>query len=158
VLRAPHRPLPSDEVFRRLVEVREWLHDHPGEAPPQAELAQRAGLSRFHFLRRWKDAFGVTPHQDLTRLRIDRAKALLTADTASVTDVCFAVGFSSLGSFSTLFAERAGCPPTAWRRRVWQVAAMPGGHSQLLVPWCFAFRAGAVRETHRPRDTRDLRW
>jgi len=146
VLRPPHRPLPPDDVFRRLCAMRDWLHAHPEQAPAQAELARRAGLSRFHFLRRWKDAFGVTPHQDLTRLRIDRAKALLAGDHGSVTDVCFAVGFSSLGSFSTLFAERAGCPPTAWRRRVWQVAARPGGAGQFLIPWCFAFRAGAVTD------------
>ena len=126
------RPLPPDDVFRRLVDVRDWLRQHPGDAPPQDELARRAGLSRFHFVRRWREAFGVTPHQDLTALRIARAKALLLAD-ASVTAVCFEVGFTSLGSFSTLFAERAGCPPSAWRRRFWQVAYDPAA----FIP-CFA--------------------
>lgn len=138
------RPLPPDDVFDRLVELRSWLRAHPGDAPAQATLARRAGLSRFHFVRRWRDAFGVTPHQDLTALRIERAKLLLAADAASVTEVCLEVGFSSLGSFSALFAERTGRAPTAWRRRWWQVAREPHGRAALMVPWCFAFQHGAV--------------
>jgi AraC-like DNA-binding protein len=138
------RPLPPDDVFRRLVVVRDWLLAHPGDAPAQDELARRAGMSRFHFLRRWKEAFGVTPHEDLIRLRIARAKALLSADAASVTAVCFDVGFASLGSFSTLFAERAGCPPSAWRRRYHQVASAIYDRAELVVPWCFAYHRGAV--------------
>jgi AraC-like DNA-binding protein len=137
------RRLPPDDVFRRLVEVRDWLRADPGAAPLQDELARRAGLSRFHFVRRWREAFGVTPHQDLTALRIERAKSLLGAEVASVTDVCFAVGFSSLGSFSTLFAERAGCPPSAWRRRYWQVAARPEWRAAMRVP-CFARHFGPI--------------
>ena len=138
------RPLPPDDVFRRLVVIRDHLVADPSAAPAQDELARRAGMSRFHFLRRWKEAFGRTPHEDLTRLRIARAKALLAGDAASVTDVCLEVGFASLGSFSTLFAERAGCPPSAWRRRYHQVTAAVYERSELVVPWCFAFRHGAV--------------
>ncbi|WAS95339.1 helix-turn-helix domain-containing protein [Nannocystis punicea] len=138
------RPLPPDDVFRRLAALRDRLHADPAAAPRQAEMARQAGLSQFHFLRRYKEAFGVTPHQDLTRLRIDRAKALLAAEVASVTEVCFEVGFSSLGSFSALFAERAGCPPSAWRRRFWQVAGLPQGRARMRVPWCFVVHfAGA---------------
>jgi AraC-like DNA-binding protein len=131
------RPLPPDDVFRRLAAVRDWLLADPGAAPGLAELARRAGLSRFHFVRRWKEAFGVTPHEDLTRQRIAHAKALLIGDRVSVTDVCLEVGFSSLGSFSTLFAERVGCPPSAWRRRYVQVAAAIHDPSALIIPWCF---------------------
>lgn len=138
------RPLPPDDVFRRLVAIRDRLLADPAAAPPQDDLARLAGMSRFHFLRRWKEAFGRTPHDDLTRLRIARAKALLAADAASVTDVCLQVGFASLGSFSTLFAERAGCPPSAWRRRYHQVTAAVHERSALVVPWCFALRHGAV--------------
>ncbi|MGN6104504.1 MAG: helix-turn-helix domain-containing protein, partial [Kofleriaceae bacterium] len=134
------RPLPPDEVFRRLAPLRVWLLDPPGDAPGQDELARRAGLSRFHFVRRWREAFGVTPHEDLTRLRIARAKALLAGDRASITEICLEVGFSSLGSFSTLFAERTGCPPSAWRRRYVQVTAHVHASWELVVPSCFAQR------------------
>jgi AraC-like DNA-binding protein len=138
------RSLPPDDVFRRLVLIRDLLLADPAAAPAQPELARRAGMSRFHFLRRWKEAFGVTPHEDLTRLRIARAKELLWRQRASVTDVCLEVGFSSLGSFSTLFAERVGCPPSAWRRRYVQVAAAMPGPPPLVIPWCLAFQRGAV--------------
>lgn len=134
------RPLPPDDVFRRLVVVRDQLLADPAAATSSAALAKAAGLSRFHFLRRWKEAFGTTPHDDLTRMRITRAKQLLERDAASVTDVCFDVGFSSLGSFSTLFAERCGCPPSAWRRRYVQVTTTIGGRSALFIPHCFLVR------------------
>jgi AraC-like DNA-binding protein len=143
------RPLPPDDVFRRLVTVRDELLANPASAPPQPLLARRAGMSQFHFVRRWKEAFGVTPHEDLTRLRIARAKRLLADDQVSVTDVCLELGFSSLGSFSTLFAERAGCPPSAWRRRYVQVVGTLHHPSALIIPWCFATRLGALAEEFR---------
>lgn len=132
------RPLPPDDVFRRLVVIRDGLRGDPAAAPRVDELARRAGLSRFHFQRRYKEAFGRTPLEDITQLRIERAKLLLAGDHASVTDVCFEVGYSSLGSFSTLFAERAGCPPSAWRRRYVQVAAAVHDRAAFMIPWCYA--------------------
>lgn len=135
------RPLPPDDVFRRLVRVRDLLATDPGNAPTQSELARQAGLSRFHFVRRWREAFGTTPHEDLTRLRIARAKQLLMRDAASVTDVCLDVGFHSLGSFTTLFAERVGCPPGAWRRHVVQVTtSLADQQVRLGIPACWLYR------------------
>jgi AraC-like DNA-binding protein len=134
------RPIPPDDVFRRLVVIRDQLIAEPGEAMALRDLARAAGMSRFHFLRRWKEAFGVTPHEDITRLRIARAKTLLAGDRASVTDICFDLGFSSLGSFSTMFAERAGCPPSAWRKRFYQVTTAMHDRSVLVIPWCYSIR------------------
>lgn len=136
------RPLPPDDVFRRLVRVRASMLAAPGAAT-QLELARQAGLSRFHFVRRWREAFGVTPHEDVTRARIARAKELLRAEALSVTEVCHELGFSSLGSFSTLFAARAGCAPSAWRRRWVQVTATLVAPSGLFIPYCFALRGGS---------------
>ncbi len=82
-----------------------------------AQIADRAGCSPFYFIRAFRRVFGLTPHQYLTRLRIDRARALLTYSELSLTDICFAVGYSSVGSFSTLFRRRAACSPSQYRRR-----------------------------------------
>jgi AraC-like DNA-binding protein len=136
------RPLVHDDVFRRLCRVRDFMHEYHAEPVTLAELARQAGLSRFHFLRRFRDAFGATPHEYLTRVRLGRAKQLLAAENRSVTEVCLDIGFSSLGSFSTLFAERFGCPPSAWRRHFWQVAWQTAPGASLAVPWCFWNRYG----------------
>lgn len=66
-------------------------------------LAEASFVSRAHFIRSFKKAFGETPHQYLIGRRIERAKELLRLDAISITDVCTAVGFASLGSFSTTF-------------------------------------------------------
>jgi AraC-like DNA-binding protein len=66
-----------------------------------SDVAARANLSPYHFLRVYKRAYGETPHEFLTRLRIERAKTLLAKGSHNVTEACFEVGFSSLGSFST---------------------------------------------------------
>jgi AraC-like DNA-binding protein len=137
------RRLFHDDVFRRLCRAREYLHEHHAERLLLAELASQAGLSRYHFLRLFHEAFGATPHQYLMDVRVERAKALLAAEHGSVTDVCFDVGFSSMGSFSALFAQRVGYPPSAWRRRMWQVAQQPYGFAPLVIPWCFWNRYGA---------------
>jgi AraC-like DNA-binding protein len=78
-------------------------------------MAVEAGYSRFHFARAFAAAYGETPRAYLTRRRIERAKALLRTANLSVTEICFLVGFSSLGSFSTRFRELIGSSPSAYR-------------------------------------------
>ena len=78
-------------------------------------LARRAGYSRYHFLRAFRDAYGETPRTYLTRRRIERAKDLLRSANLTVTEICHLVGFSSLGSFSSRFTELVGVTPTAYR-------------------------------------------
>src|SRR4051812_23042787 len=101
-----------DEItLTRLLRARDAIHARPGAPLSIATLAREAALSPFHFPRLFRAAFGETPHQYLTGVRLERAKRLLL-DGAPVTDVCLQVGFSSLGSFSALFAKRVGAPPT----------------------------------------------
>lgn len=84
------------------------------------QISSEACLSRFHFLRLFRRAFNKTPHQYLTERRIEKAKELLSSSGLTVTDVCFEVGFESLGSFSSLFHKRVGQPPIAYRAIVFQ--------------------------------------
>jgi AraC-like DNA-binding protein len=79
-------------------------------------LARGVGMSAGHLSRQFKLAFGESPYSYLMTRRIERAMALLRRGDMSVTDICFAVGCSSLGTFSTRFTELVGMPPSAYRR------------------------------------------
>ena len=79
-------------------------------------LARGAHMSAGHLSRRFRLAYGESPYSYLMTRRIERAKALLRRGDMSVTDVCFAVGCSSLGTFSTRFTELVGMPPSTYRR------------------------------------------
>jgi len=103
--------------LRRLCRARDLLA--ADDDAPITQVARRAGISPFHFIRQFDALFGETPHQFRIRARLDRAKQLL-ASGESVTDTCMEVGFSSVGSFSGLFARRIGVAPSAYRQ-VWQV-------------------------------------
>jgi len=81
-------------------------------------------MSAFHFIRRFETVFGETPHQFRTRERLTVAQRLL-ARGRSVTDVCLEVGFSSLGSFSTLFARKIGLSPAAYQRNLRRTVYIP---------------------------------
>ena len=80
-------------------------------------LARTALMSPAHFSRRFREAYAETPYSYLMTRRIERAKALLRRGNLSVTDVCFMVGWSSLGSFSARFTELVGESPSAYRAR-----------------------------------------
>jgi AraC-like DNA-binding protein len=107
-----------------------------------SRMAAEAGFSKFHFARAFKDAFGETPANYLTRRRVERAKDLLRSANLTVTEVCMLVGFSSLGSFSTRFSELVGLSPSAFQR----AAASRGGPPP--IPGCF------LMEWTRPRPAR----
>src|SRR5205807_7076279 len=98
--------------------------DRPLDVPA---LARSAAMSTAHFSRSFRAAFGESPYSYLMTRRIERAKALLRGGDMSVTDACFAVGCTSLGSFSTRFTELVGEPPSAYRARSHSAAAgIPG--------------------------------
>src|SRR5207248_6537256 len=101
--------------------------DRPLDVPA---LARSAAMSTGHFSRSFKVAFGESPYSYLMTRRIERAKALLRRGDLSVTEVCFAVGCTSLGSFSSRFTELVGESPSAYRARCHDDGA--------AIPACFA--------------------
>src|SRR5688572_25313219 len=105
------------ELLRRLCLARDLLRSEEEPRLPVSAIARHAGLSLFHFIRLFNAVFGETPHHYRSRAQIERAKHLLILTDQTVTEVCMTVGFSSLGSFSTLFARRVGMSPSAWQRR-----------------------------------------
>jgi AraC-like DNA-binding protein len=123
----------QNDTYQRLLRARAFIEEHSDLPLDLAQIAEQASFSRYHFLRLFRDTFDQTPHQYLIQRRIERAKALLAADELSITEVCFAVGFQSLGSFSALFHRCAGQPPQAYRARVFQGFYLPNR----FVPACF---------------------
>ena len=107
---------PDLEDLARLRRVRDRI-DREYALPLNVEaLARGAHMSAGHLSRQFREAFGESPYSYLMTRRIERAMALLRRGDLSVTEVCFEVGCSSLGTFSTRFAELVGMPPSAYRR------------------------------------------
>jgi AraC-like DNA-binding protein len=100
-----------------------------------AALAREAGYSRFHFARAFAAAYGETPRAYLTRRRLERAKTLLRVANLSVTEICFLVGFESLGSFSSLFRRVVGETPSAYRRRSTDEGGPPSIPGCVVLMW-----------------------
>jgi AraC-like DNA-binding protein len=100
----------------RLRRVRDRIDREYAEPLDVEALARGAHMSAGHLSREFRRAYGESPYSYLMTRRIERAMALLRRGDLSVTDVCFAVGSSSLGTFSTRFTELVGMPPSAYRR------------------------------------------
>jgi AraC-like DNA-binding protein len=95
--------------------ARDLIDRDYGEPLDLEAMSGQAGYSRYHFARAFAAAYGETPRAYLTRRRIERAKTLLRTANLSVTEICFLVGFASLGSFSTRFRELVGQSPSEYR-------------------------------------------
>lgn len=135
----PYFPPARAELRARLRKARA-LMDACYDQPLRLDrIARQVHFSRFHFVRLFRQAFGQTPYQYLTRKRIEKAKALLADGRLTVTEVCLEVGFQSLGSFSALFTRLVGQPPQ--RYRALMVAR------RRFIPACFLQMAGVETET-----------
>jgi AraC-like DNA-binding protein len=108
------------------------------------QIAAQAYCSRFHVIRLFRRGLDQTPHQYLTQRRIERARALLAGSELGVTEVCFAVGFQSVGSFSALFRRVVGLAPSVYRAETLQARARAQIAAQApAIPLCFLRRIGA---------------
>jgi AraC-like DNA-binding protein len=125
------------QTYKSLANARDFMRHAYGRPINLPDISAQANLSPYHFLRVHKLTYGETPHEFLTRLRIEKAKTLLARGSHNVTEVCFEVGFSSLGSFSTLFNQRVGMSPSEYRRYVRSSVVVPRSVRPLFVPSCF---------------------
>jgi AraC-like DNA-binding protein len=131
-----------DEVLVHLRRARDLADLEFAEPLDLDRLAGVAGLSKFHFLRLFRATYGVTPGEYLSLRRMERAQDLLRATNLTVTEVCHAVGFSSLGSFSSRFRAVVGESPSEFQAR-YATAGAPH------IPGCFVFMWGLAERDVR---------
>jgi AraC-like DNA-binding protein len=124
---------------RHLLRAKDAADSRYFESLDVDDLARAAGLSRAHFSREFRRAFGESPHAYLLTRRLERAAALLRTTDQSVADICFSVGLRSVGSFTTSFTRTYGMSPTTFR------ASFPPAAQHALVPAC------VLRAHGRPR-------
>jgi transcriptional regulator GlxA family with amidase domain len=128
--------LQDSELLRRLLRAKDRLDAASQEEWPVRRLAQVSGVSEAHFARSFKQAFGIPPHRYQLTRRIERATALLRDSDWSITQIAFATGWQSLGTFGRTFRDITGDSPSAIRARA-KATANEHGH----VPVCFVTAA-----------------
>lgn len=130
-------PYPKVYLYKRLVQAKLFIDGQYASAIDLDNIADEALFSKFHFIRLFKKAYGRTPHQYLTAVRVDRARDLLK-EGLSVTDICYTVGFDSLSSFTGLFKRLTGKTPSAFQREYFALRAQMQDVPLAFVPHCFA--------------------
>ena len=125
-----------EDLNRRLLRARDAMDRAYAEPLDVPAVAAVAHVSEAHFIRTFRAVFGETPHRYLQRRRVERSMFLLRETDRSVTDICFDVGFSSLGTFSRTFREIVGETPSHYRL----------GHGPIVAPNCVQMAAMRPRE------------
>jgi len=142
-------PAPAD-LLVHLRKARDHADRNFTEPLDLSQLAAVAGISKYHFQRLFRATYGISPATYLTERRIERAQDLLRATNLTVTEVCHAVGFSSLGSFSSRFRELVGETPSEFQRRYADGAPR--------IPGCYVFMWGlAERSAERASEEKPSR-
>ena len=129
----------TEDFNRRLLRARDAMDRSFAEPLDVRTVAAVAHVSGAHFSRSFREVFGETPHRYLQRRRVERSMFLLRETERTVTDICFDVGFTSLGTFSRTFREIVGEPPSEYRR----------GHGPIVAPHCVQLAAMRPRESAR---------
>jgi AraC-like DNA-binding protein len=132
------------DVLIRLCKARDLLREtEDWLLVPQ--VAREIGMSQFHFTRLFKAVFGETPKQCQLDARLEKAKHVLLATETPITDISMEAGFSSLGTFSYVFARRVGMTPTTYRQKYRSMMSFPGEVPHQLIPGCFSLMCGPPR-------------
>jgi AraC-like DNA-binding protein len=135
--------LKNPDLYKRIIRAKELIDDCCTEQLDIDRIAKEAYFSPYHFLRTFKKIYNKTPHRYLTERRIDKAKELLSVPDTTVTEVCFEIGFESIGSFSTLFNRYVGQSPARYRLEKARKIYLSVNFPEKLIPSCFiAFQRG----------------
>jgi AraC-like DNA-binding protein len=126
----------TSEIYQRIVEAKIFIDENYHEALDLERISQQACLSPFHFHRIFRRVYQRTPHQYLTRKRIDKAMDLL-AENKAVVDVCNEIGFESIGSFSVLFKKEIGFAPQYYRNMAYRKKLEQQEQPRKAIPHCF---------------------
>jgi AraC-like DNA-binding protein len=132
---------------RYLLYAKDLVDARYAEALTVADLARAAGLSRAHFSRQFRRAFGESPHGYLLTRRLERAAAMLRTTDHSVADICMSVGLQSVGSFTSSFTRAFGRSPTAYR------ASFPPAATFARIPACVLRAYGRPGRTAHQEKT-----
>ena len=133
----------AEDSNRRLLRARDAMDRSYFDPLDVPSLARIACVSEAHFIRTFRAAFGETPNRYLQRRRVERAMFMLRETSRSVTDICMDVGFSSLGTFSRVFRDIVGEPPSVYRRR----GPLPPAPTCFAMAWA---RPSSFGEASRP--------
>jgi AraC-like DNA-binding protein len=126
----------NSDIYQRIAAAKVYIDENYHESIDLEEISQQAFLSRFHFHRLFTKIYRRTPHQYLTRKRLDKAKDML-AENKAVTDVCNEIGFESIGSFSVLFKKEIGFAPQYYRNMAWLKKQKQKEQPKSAIPYCF---------------------
>ena len=132
---------PKIYLFRRLVQAKLFIDENFADRLDLENISDEACFSKFHFIRLFRNVYGKTPHRYLTTVRIEKAKILLTKNIP-VSEVCYAVGFESLPSFSGLFRKLTGCSPSEYMQQQQKIKTQLRTTPLRFIPGCFADQYG----------------
>jgi len=124
-------------MYRRIVEAKHFMDQNFKENIDLDKISDQANFSKFHFLRIFKSAFGMSPYQYLTELRLKQAKELLK-DENRISTVCFELGFESIQSFSKLFKKHFAESPSSYQKRLHTTKVKMESNPRSFIPSCFA--------------------
>ena len=126
----------SPDIYQRIASAKIYIDKNFQEDIDLEVISQQAFLSRFHFHRLFTNIYRKTPHQYLTKKRLEKARDLLSENKA-VMEVCNEVGFESIGSFSVLFKKEIGFAPTYYRNMAWLKKQKQKQQPKAFIPHCF---------------------
>ena len=138
---------PKIYLYRRVVQAKLFIDVHFADNIDLDNIADEAYFSKFHFIRLFKSIYNKTPHQYLIQVRIENAKLLLTTES-TVSEACYSVGFTSMGSFSILFKKLVGISPSEYQNRQHQRKAAIAERPLHFIPNCFAENKGWTKNSN----------
>jgi AraC-like DNA-binding protein len=138
---------PKVYLYKRIVQTKLFIDSHFAEKINLNDISDEAFFSKFHFIRLFKSIYRKTPHQYLTKVRLDKAQELLRQNH-SVTDVCFQVGFDSLSSFTGLFKRMVRCTPSTYQKQFQERQQQIKETPLHFVPNCWAENKGWTKNSN----------
>ncbi|MEO7531802.1 MAG: AraC family transcriptional regulator [Sediminibacterium sp.] len=129
--------LPTADIYAKLVTAKLFIDQHFDEPIGLETVASHAMLSSFHFHRLFTKVYKITPHQYITKKRLEKARQLLRSGSLSIAGICTDLGFASHGSFSVLFKKYNGMAPKPYQTKALQLLQKSNEQPRFVIPSCF---------------------